>query len=312
MVGIETAREAIHLTCQVLWDVLSPLYMKPPSESEWKEIADGFWQRWQFPACVGAVDGKHIEVECPKNSGSLFFNYKKTFSVVLMAVVDSKYKFVLIDVGASGRLSDGGVFKNSVIGQRLESGMLNLPGPTTFPGTSTCTQHVFVGDEAFQLRTDFMRPFPGRLTDDEKIVFNYRLSRARRCVENAFGILVSRWRLFRSPVKLDLENVDNVVKAACVLHNFLCTNLGRIPRYCPPGLVDREDSTGNLREGSWRKTMRRCSNIYDMESSHARNSSKAAVALRNGTAAFFMTRGGSVQWQWKRPGVRGVLLGSSA
>ncbi|XP_049515023.1 uncharacterized protein LOC125941554 [Dermacentor silvarum] len=75
-VGIETAREAIHSTSRVLWEVLSPLYMQPPSEAQWRDIAEGFWQRWQFPNCLGAVDGKHVQIKCPNKSGSLYFNYK--------------------------------------------------------------------------------------------------------------------------------------------------------------------------------------------------------------------------------------------
>ncbi|CAN8023217.1 unnamed protein product [Ixodes persulcatus] len=112
-VGLETACEAIHLTCQVLWEKLAPRYMKPPTEQDWQTIADAYWMRWQFPNCIGAVDGKHVQVEAPANSGSLYHNYKGTFSIVLMAVADSSYVFRLIDVGASGRMSDGGVLKRS-------------------------------------------------------------------------------------------------------------------------------------------------------------------------------------------------------
>ncbi|XP_040357252.1 protein ANTAGONIST OF LIKE HETEROCHROMATIN PROTEIN 1-like [Ixodes scapularis] len=75
-VGLETAREAIHLTCRVLWEELAPRYMKPPSEQDWQTIADAYWMRWQFPNCLGAVDGKHVQVEAPANSGSLYHNYK--------------------------------------------------------------------------------------------------------------------------------------------------------------------------------------------------------------------------------------------
>ncbi|KAH7986027.1 hypothetical protein HPB52_025250 [Rhipicephalus sanguineus] len=75
-VGIETARNVIIETCTVLWEVLSPGYMKTPTEQDWREIADGFCSRWQFPNCLGAVDGKHIQIKCPRNAGSMYFNYK--------------------------------------------------------------------------------------------------------------------------------------------------------------------------------------------------------------------------------------------
>ncbi|CAN7949800.1 unnamed protein product [Ixodes hexagonus] len=140
----------------------------------------------------------------------MHYNYKGTYSVVLMAVADSNYRFVLIDVGAYGRQSDGGVFKQILMGASLERGQLDLPGPRLLPGTNTPAMPVFLGDEAFQLRPDFLRPYPGKSNSDDKVIFNYRLSRARhhcnymlihrRCVENAFGILCSRWRLFRRPL----------------------------------------------------------------------------------------------------------------
>ncbi|XP_064472498.1 uncharacterized protein LOC135386956 [Ornithodoros turicata] len=133
-VGLETAREAVHLTCEVLWQDLSPHYMKPPTEKDWKAIADGFWKRWQFPNCLGAVDGKHIQIDAPPKTGSLYYNYNGTFSIVLMAVADSSYLFHLIDIGAPGRMSDGGVFKRSPIGQRLHSGLLGLPSSQQLPG----------------------------------------------------------------------------------------------------------------------------------------------------------------------------------
>ncbi|KAM7291819.1 protein ANTAGONIST OF LIKE HETEROCHROMATIN PROTEIN 1 [Ixodes scapularis] len=180
-VGLETARQAVHVTCRALWERLHQPFMKPPTEAEWVEIAEGFRRRWQFPNCLGAVDGKHVAITCPKDSGSVFYNYKGTYSIVLMAVVDSKYKFVLIDVGAEGRQSDGGIFKASEIGQGLDQGTLNLPKLGVLPGCQKprLAPYAFVGDEAFQLRTDFLRPYPAKGLADERRAYNYRLSRAR-------------------------------------------------------------------------------------------------------------------------------------
>ncbi|XP_065291854.1 uncharacterized protein [Dermacentor albipictus] len=65
-----------HLTCNVPWEVLSPVYMKPSTEGEWRDVASGFGSCWQFPNCLGAVDGKHVRIRCPRKAGSLYFNYK--------------------------------------------------------------------------------------------------------------------------------------------------------------------------------------------------------------------------------------------
>lgn len=72
------------------------------------------------------------------------------------------------------------------------------------------------------------------------MIFNYRLSRARRCVENALGILAARWRIFRKPKIADKENIINMVKACIVLHNFLFRN--EIRSYCPHGCADTEQN----------------------------------------------------------------------
>ena len=86
--------------------------------------------------------------------------------------------------------------------------------------------HCIVGDEAFPLRIDLMWPYPRRSRNEnlpeDKAIFNYQLSRERRIVEKAFGILVQQWRLFNRRIQLDHENVIHVIQVCCVLHNFLC------------------------------------------------------------------------------------------
>lgn len=94
-----------------------------------------------------------------------------------MCITDCNYRFVTINVDAYGRQSEGGVLKQSAMGASLESGQLNLPGPRPLPGTRTLGMPVFLGDEAFQLRPDFLRPYPGKFNSDDKIIFNNRLSR---------------------------------------------------------------------------------------------------------------------------------------
>ena len=73
------------------------------------------------------MDGKHVQLKCPVNSGSYYFNYKSSFSIVLLALVDADYKFLYVDVGCNGRVSDGGVFRNSALSSALSLNTLNIP-----------------------------------------------------------------------------------------------------------------------------------------------------------------------------------------
>ena len=77
----------------------------------WKKVADLFQRRWNLPNCQGALDGKHIVMKLPIRSGGEYFNYRHTFSIVLMALVDADYKFRYTNVGCNGRVSDGGIFE---------------------------------------------------------------------------------------------------------------------------------------------------------------------------------------------------------
>lgn len=101
-VGEFTVREVVKEVCLVLIKVLQPLYLSLPTEEDWKKCQHGYWKRWNIPNCVGSVDGKHVRLRCPPNSGSLYYNYKKFYSIVLLAVADHLYRFTLVDIGAYG------------------------------------------------------------------------------------------------------------------------------------------------------------------------------------------------------------------
>lgn len=139
-----------------------------------------------------------------------------------MAVADANLCFVAIDVGAYGKEGDSTVFRNSPLGRKLYSNQLNLPAPRCLPNTDSEPQpFVFVGDEAFKIHTNLLRPFPFRQLDPRRRVFNYRLSRCRRSVECAFGVLANKWRVFHTPILVQPDFTDDIIKACCILHNFV-------------------------------------------------------------------------------------------
>lgn len=197
--------------------------MGSKSEEEWIKIANDFYEHTNFPNVIGAIDGKHVRIKCPQDSGSLCFNYKKYFSVVLMAWVDAEYKFVFVDIESYGSAADPTIFKQSAMGVKLENDQLNIPPDRCLPNdeNNKPMPFVVVGDEAFGSTKRILRPFPKKNLNIVKRIYNYRHTRARRMVECAFGILSSKWRIFFRPIDVEIHFCDSLVKACCVLHNFV-------------------------------------------------------------------------------------------
>ena len=192
-VAHNTVSQVVPETCQAILEELEGDFMSMPrTPEEWKVVANGFARRWNFFHVVGAIDGKHVAIRCPPNHGSFYYNYKKFHSVVLLAIVDAGYKFIYTDIGANGANSDAGIFMDSDIYKKFEQGSVGLPEPSPLPGHDKPVPYHLVGDDAFALRTWLMKPYPRRGLSRQERIFNYRLSRARRCVENAFGILAHR------------------------------------------------------------------------------------------------------------------------
>ena len=224
--GKSTVTKIISQTCAAIWKVMQPEVMPKPTHADWKRIEEGFRKRWHFPNCIGALDGKHISIKSPPLSGSLFYNYKGYFSLVLLALVDASYRFIYVDIGEYGSNADSNVFQFSNFGAKYIGNKLNVPGLKRLPNYNQegPMPHVIVADEAFPLLHTLMRPYPrsreSTLPRDE-CIFNYRLSRARMVVENAFGILAMRWRIFDRRMPLSTENADKVIQAATCLHNYL-------------------------------------------------------------------------------------------
>ena len=181
------------------------------------------------------MDGKHIEIKQPKNSGSYYFNYKGRFSIVLLALVDANYKFIYVDIGCNGRISDGGVFRNSTLSKAISTNLLNIPEPRTLDDGEIEAPYVIVADDAFPLMENLMNPYLFRGLPKEQRIYNYHLSRARRIVENVFGILANRFRIFLSPILLSPENVEVLSLACCTLHTrekfcyYFNTPYGAVP-----------------------------------------------------------------------------------
>ena len=243
-IGTSTVSKVVSDTCQVIWDSLKATEMPKVSEDNWKEIAAGFRERWKFPNCIGAVDGKHCVIQCPPKTNTEFYNYKHQYSVNLMAMVDHQYRFTYINVGSYGSNADSSVFRNSRFGRAIMEGTMKIPPPEALPDTpDVVLPHVIVADAAFPLNAAIMRPYPSfrnAMLPMDQMIYNFRHSHARIVSENAFGIVVQRWRIFTRKICLRQKNAVRVIKAACMLHNYLQDDrsVEQIMReLCPDGPV---------------------------------------------------------------------------
>lgn len=227
-VGVSTAREIVYTTVKVLWDQLQPDHMRTLGSDDWKRIAEEFHSRWNYPHCLGCIDGKHIRVKCPRRSGSLYYNYKGFFSVVLQGVCSADYKFTYVDVGGLGQQSDGGTFVGSAFGEAFHKNTLNIPSDDVIPGSDVILPYVFLADEGYPLEYHLMRPYSSGTweTNTKEEYFNSRLSRVRKTIECAFGILNTKWRILWRPIECHPTEVENIVLALCVLHNVIIDREG--------------------------------------------------------------------------------------
>jgi DDE superfamily endonuclease len=219
--GKTTIASIVYDTCSVLWSELVNIHMPQPTQVDLRKIADDYFRLWQFPHCIGSIDGRHCEIICPANSGSAYYNYKQYFSIILQAVADANKKFITIEVGGRGRQSDGGTFHYSLLNELITNGSFNIPPADIVPGTTHCLPFVLIGDEAYPLKRNLMRPFPSRTLNEERSNFNSRLSRARKCIECAFGILYAKWRILAKPIETNVDHASLIIQAACILHNVI-------------------------------------------------------------------------------------------
>ena len=212
--------------------------------------------------------------------------------MVLLAIVDAKYQFLMCDFGTNGRVSDGGVLQNTKFFEKLQDKLLKIPTEENIRNTSRSLPYVFVADDAFPLRVDMIKPFrQADLICQHRKIYNYRVSRTRRIVENAFGIMASRFRIFHTQINLGPEKIHSVVMASCVLHNFLMKSVPN--SNSPPDCFDREHTEDGTTVSGFH------TNNFNMESLNQRNSGNTAIDAKKVRADFinYFVNEGAVPWQ---------------
>jgi len=191
---------------------------------------------------------------------------------------------IAVDVGAYGRNSDGEIFMHSKLGNRLDQKKLNVPPSTVLPGTTNVVPYVILGDEAFPLKEYLMRPYPGKqLHDNSRRIYNYRHYRGRRVVENTFGILTQKYRVYNRRIQAKPEKVNYIILANCVFNNF-------IKMYDGKQVYNRIDQSRSVNHNTDAITLQ---NVPF----HGGNASQQAFQVRETFKYFFNSEAGLVSWQ---------------
>lgn len=277
--GHSTVQSIILDVCSAINKKLQTKFIPTPSISDWERISEEFWTKWSFPNCIGALEGKQLVIDSSVKNGTLF--YRKTYSLILLALVDANNHFITVDIGLFGQNNDIGIFTDSNLGKALDKGTLNLPNNTKLPGSDIVSPYVMAGGEAFPLKKNLMRPFPKRQTDidAEKKIFNCRLSHARKLVDYAFGSLMQMFRFYTRRLKYEPSNATNIVLTTFILYNII-------------------HSSNNMAD-----SFNDCSNRYlkinriQNLRRHGGNSRTEAFSVRDNLKLYFNSPVGSVKWQ---------------
>lgn len=247
--GHSTIAKIVPQVCKaIIAEFEDEVLVCPDTVQEWQAISDQWFAATSFPHVCAAVDGTHIPIHQPRHGGSEFYNYKGFHSIVMLAFVDSNCRFLYVDVNACGSSSDAQIFNYSEFNDKLEDGTINFPKPSPLLPGEEPIPYFLIGDDAFALKTYMQKPYSRRSEDLKEKIFNFRLSRARRLVENAFGIMKMKFQCLRKIMQQKPGTCRIIAYCCCCLHNLLRM---RYPTE-HAGDFDRYDDDGVLVRANWR------------------------------------------------------------
>lgn len=228
-VGLSTVSTIVHEVSEAIveemWDFTVSKHM-PKTESDFREKMLDTEELWQFPCCWGAIDGCHIPLKCPcggLEAAKEYHNFKNFYSIVLMGLVDAKYRFIWASCGYPGNNHDSIIFQSTNLWQNIQcEGLIPEIAKKV---SDVSVPPLIVGDSAFPFCPWLMKPYGNSVLDRKQGYFNYRLSRARMVTEGAYGQLKGRWRVLLRKCESSRNEVRLSTLACVVLHN-VCIEKG--------------------------------------------------------------------------------------
>lgn len=228
-VGLSTVSTIVHEVSEAIveemWDFTVSKHM-PKTESDFREKMLDTEELWQFPCCWGAIDGCHIPLKCPcggLEAAKEYHNFKNFYSIVLMGLVDAKYRFIWASCGYPGNNHDSIIFQSTNLWQNIQ--FEGLIPEIAKKVSDVSVPPLIVGDSAFPFCPWLMKPYGNSVLGRKQGYFNYRLSRARMVTEGAYGQLKGRWRVLLRKCESSRNEVRLSTLACVVLHN-VCIEKG--------------------------------------------------------------------------------------
>ena len=122
---------------------------------------------WQFPFAFSAIDGSHLPMKCPPGCPKAmkqYYNFKNFYSIILLALVEPKYRFIWASVGAPDNTHDSTLFQSTSLWEKITAGSILPQSALEIEGQAI--QPLILGDGAFPMRTWLIKPFVDAILND--------------------------------------------------------------------------------------------------------------------------------------------------
>ena len=251
--GVSTVRNITVEVCKLIVDHLWQHHVRfPASEEEMKKAIQEMDMIWQATGAFSGLDGCHIPIKCPSGGGESrkeYYNFKNFYSVVLMGLLDAKYRFIWASAGLPGSTHDSMIFQTTKLYNRIVNENY-LPRVSTKVNGHNIPP-IILGDSAFPHHSWLQKPYSNANLSEKQAYFNYRLSRGRMVTECAYGQMKGRWRVLYKKCESEPESMKDMILACVVLHN-ICIDLSDRGSKCFDARFDQEvtdkDSSIQIRE----------------------------------------------------------------